>query len=110
MNIIKHLDPNVGGALGGLETDGEEGSHAGGGVVAGAVGEDGELADDGGIIRVEDNRAVVGEDEEVAVGGEEDERVEVVLEHVGGLPEEGEVYVLGVGFALSGQVYDLKPF
>ena len=72
-------DEDFGGceAVGGGE--GEEDGGAGGRVVAGAAGKGGEFADLRAGFVVEEDGVLVGEDEEVAVGGEVDERVEVVL-------------------------------
>ena len=88
------------GGCSGVEVNGEEGGHARGRVVAGAAREDGEGAEDlvGGGIKEEGT--VVGEDEEVSVGGEVDERVEVVLVQVGGFIEEWEEvwFLAGLAF------------
>ena len=61
---------------------GEEGRHARSRVVAGTAGEDREGADDFVGVRVEKEGAVVGEDKKVAISGEMDKRVEVVLVRV----------------------------
>ncbi len=75
------------------EVEGEQRGHAGGGVVPASAGEDGELAHDLAGPGVEYHGAVVGEDEQVPVGEEVDERVQVVLHVVGGVAEDLE----GVG-------------
>lgn len=63
----------------------EESRHPAGRVVAGAALQGGELQDNLVLLKVKEDGSVVGEDEDVAVGGEVDERVEVVLVQVGGL-------------------------
>lgn len=64
--------------------DGEESGHAGAGVVAGAAGENWVLFDDLVGPWIEEYGTVVGEDKDVAVGGEIDKWIEVVLGFVGG--------------------------
>lgn len=89
--------PRLDGLFAGFtQIEGEERGHAGGRVVASPAGERGQLAYDGPGAGVEDDGAVVGEDEQVAVGGEVDEGVQVVLHIVGGVPQELEVGRFGV--------------
>lgn len=86
---VAATDDDLGGdeavfCVGEIEADGKEGGHSGGRVVAGPAGQGGELADDLVGVEVYEDGAIVGEDEDVAVGGEVDERVEVVLVQIGG--------------------------
>ncbi|ONK69098.1 uncharacterized protein A4U43_C05F19340 [Asparagus officinalis] len=89
------------------EVEGEESGHAGGGVVAGPAFELGELADDVAGLGVEEDGTVVGEEEDVAVGGEVGEGVKVVFLPVGGFFEEGQGDVRSVG--LAGKLNILVP-
>jgi hypothetical protein len=78
------------------EVEGQERRHAGGRVVPPPAWEDGELADDLAVPGVEQDGAVVGEDEQSPVGKEVDERVQVVLHVVGGVTEYLEGDGLGI--------------
>jgi hypothetical protein len=82
------------------EVEGEERGHAGGGVVPAPAGEGREVADDLAGPVVEHDGAVVGEDEQSAVGEEVDERVQIVLDVVGGVTEQLHGFGGGVRLAL----------
>lgn len=74
------LDRTIVGCIG--EIYREECRHSGSRVVPGTTGEDGEGANHLVGVRIVEEGAIVGHDEEVTISGEVDKRVEVVLINV----------------------------
>ena len=69
-----------------------------------------ELTDNLVRFGIEQDGTIIGKDEEVAIGGEVDERIQIVLIPITGFLEEVKEVGLGIGVSFSWNVLITKSF